>query len=208
MDRMNVIMVDGHPVTRTGQICVLNAAGIRVVGEFGKGEEALRFVEEARPDLVVLGLDLSGEMDGIKTLLNMKNVPNPPRILVHAAHNSADDLASCLMAGADGFLHKSCGRKEFLEAARSVASGKPVWFPGEREGKQRSGLHATHEGAPLTPMQREVLALKLRRYSNAEIAEILHISPQTVKNHVNAIFKKLPVKSRKELFHHDALTIK
>ncbi len=202
---MNVIVVDGHPIVRTGHVCVLNAAGIRVVGEFGTGEEALRLVEEVRPDLVVLALNLTGEMDGIETLLRMKTLPDPPRVLVHAAYNLADDLTSCFLAGADGFIHKSEGREHFLEAVRSVASGKPVWAPGKREGDPRSRIYTTPDGTPLTPRQREVLALLLRRYSNAEIAEALNISLRTVKNHVSAVFRKLPVKSRKELFGREAL---
>ncbi len=204
---LRVIVVDGHPVTRTGHICILNAASIRVVGEFGRGEEALCLVGEVRPDLVVLALNLTGEMDGVETLARMKALPDPPRGLVHAAYNSADDLTSCLLAGADGFLHKSAERERFLEAVQSVASGKSVWFPGEREGDPRSRIYSTLEGEALTPRQREVLALKLRRYSNAEIAEALDISLQTVKNHVSAVLRKLPVESRKELFGREALSM-
>ncbi len=145
-----VIVVDGHPVTRTGQVCVLHAAGMRVLGEFGRGEEALWPVERARPGLVVLALNLTGEMDGIETLMRMKTLPEPPRVLVHAAHNLADDLTSCFLAGADGFVHKSAGREEFLEAVQSVASGRPVWLPGERAGDPRSQVGTTAADASLT----------------------------------------------------------
>ncbi len=197
---LRVIVVDGHPVTRTGQACALHAAGMRVLGEFGRGEEALWPVERVRPDLVVLALNLTGEVDGIETLMRIKTLPDPPRVLVHAAHNLADDLTSCFLAGADGFLHKSVGREEFLEGVRSVASGKPVWFPGERAGDPRSVVDTTPLGAPLTPREREVLALMLRRYSNAEIAEVLHVSAQTAKNHASKVLRKLGMRSRKELF--------
>ncbi len=197
---LRIILVDGHPVTRTGQVCVLHAAGMRVVGEFGRGEEALLPVERARPDIVVLALNLLGEMDGIETLVSMKSLPKPPRVLVHSAHNLADDLTSCFLAGADGFVHKSAGREEFLEAVRSVASGKPVWSPGEREGDPRSRIYTTPEGKPLTPREREVLALMLRRHPNAEVAETLNISIQTAKNHASKVLRKLGMRSRKELF--------
>ena len=206
MDLRRVIVVDGHPVTRTGHVCLLNAASVRVVGEFGTGEEAFWLVGAMRPDLVVLALNLTGEMDGIETLLRMKALPDPPRVLVHTAYNSADDLTSCFLAGADGFVHKSAGREEFLEAVRSAASDEPVWLPGERVGDPRSLVDTTPAGASLTPREREVLALMLRRHSNTEIAEALNISLRTVKNHVGAIFRKLPVKSRKDLFGRDALS--
>lgn len=197
---LRVIVVDGHPIMRTGHTCVLNAAGIRVVGEFGRGEEALWIVEKVRPDLVVLALNLIGEMDGIEVLLRMKTLPDPPRVLVHAAYNLADDLTSCFLAGADGFVHKSTSREEFLDAVRSVASGRPVWLPGERAGDPRSLVDTTPVGAPLTPREREVLALMLRRHPNAEVAETLNISIQTAKNHASKVLRKLGMRSRKELF--------
>jgi DNA-binding NarL/FixJ family response regulator len=182
-----------------GQVCVLHAAGVRVVGEFGEGEGAFRRVEEVRPDLVVLALNLLGEMDGIETLLRTKALPDPPRVLVNAAYNLADDLTSCFLAGADGFVHKSAGREEFLEAVRSVASGRPVWFAGERAGDPRSLVDTTPVGTPLTPREREVLSLMLRRYSNTEIAELLHVSAQTAKNHASKVLRKLGLHSRREL---------
>ncbi len=203
---MKVIVVDGHPIMRTGLICILNTAGIRVVGEFGEGEDALRVVEKVRPNLVVLALNLTGELDGVETLLRMKGLPDPPRILVYAAYNLADDLTSCFLAGADGFLHKSIGRERFLEAVRNVASGKPMWSPGEREGDPRSRIHVTPDGRQLTPREREVLALVLRRYPYQEIADALYISLPTVKNHISAVFKKLSVKSRKELFERSPVS--
>ena len=197
----------GHPGTRTGHVCLLNAAGVRVVGEFGTGEEAFWLVGAVRPDLVVLTLNLTGDMDGIETLLRMKALPDPPRVLVHTAYNSADDLTSCFLAGADGFVHKSSGREEFLEAVRSAASGELVWFPGERAGDPRSLVDTTPAGASLTPREREVLASMLRRHSNAEIAEALHISAQTAKNHASKVLRKLGMQSRKELFSRNQVPV-
>ena len=201
-----VFVVDGHPIMRTGYICVLHASGIRVVGEFGTGEQALQVIEKVRPAPVGLGLNLTGEMDGIETLVRMKDLPDPPRVLVCAAYNLPEDLTSCFLAGADGFLHKSVRREEFLEAVRSVASGKPAWSPGEREGDPRSRIYTTPDGTPLTPRQREVLALVLRRYPYQEIADALHISLPTLKNHISAVFKKLSVNSRKELLERSQVS--
>jgi DNA-binding NarL/FixJ family response regulator len=198
-----VVVVDGHPLMRTGQIHTLNAGGMRVVSEFGSGEEAIRLVEQVRPDLVILGLNLVDEMDGIETLVRMKSLPDPPRVLVHAAYNLADDLTSCFLAGADGFLHKSADRQRFLEDARSVAAGRPAWFPGKRAGDPRSLVNTTPVGASLTPREREVLALMLRRYSNAEA---LYISAQTAKNHASKVLRKLGARNRKELLSRSPIS--
>lgn len=197
---MNVFIVDRHPMMRFGIKTFLGAADdIRVVGESGDGEEALGLIEAARPDLVVLGLNPTGETDGIELCQKLKSLQEAPRVLVHTAYNFPDDLASCFLAGADGFLHKSTGRQIFLDAVRSTAAGRGPWLPGEGIGEPRSRISTTPEGIELTPRELEVLGLMIHRYSYAEIAEALHISPDTVKNHVSRILKKFGAKSTRQL---------
>lgn len=193
-------VVDGHPVTRLGLKTLLLATNMRLVAETGNGDEALYLVEEGRPDLVVIGLNLTEEPDGIEVCRRIKSLPDPPYVLVHAAYNLAEDVSSCFLAGADSYLHKSTDLEELLDAARRTAVGEHIWRPGERVGEPRSRIDTTPGGTPLSRREQEVLALLLRHYSNREIAEALHISLPTVKNHISAVFKKLAVRSRKELF--------
>lgn len=197
---MRVVIADGHPVMRLGLKGLLLATEAQIVGESGCGEETVGLVEEAGPDLVVLGLNLVEEMDGVEACRRLKALPNPPRVLVHTACNLPEDVSSCLLAGADAFLHKSAGCGRLLEAMRRVLSGERVWLPGERVENPRSRLVPAPGGARLTEREREVLVLMLRRYTDADIAEKLVVSPGTVKTHARKVLRKLGFKDRSALF--------
>ena len=204
---LRILIVDGHPFMRFGLEEYLGKAGLLVVGESGSGDEAFDLARSTRPDAVVLGLNLVEEPDGIELCRLMKSLPRPPRVLVHTAYNLADDVTSCFLAGADGFLHKSTDCERLLDAVRRTADGERVWLPGERAGEPRSRLHETLAEERLTSREREVLALMLRHYSNAEVAEALHISAQTAKNHASKVLRKLGARSRKELFSRSPISM-
>lgn len=204
--RLRVLVVDGHPLMRLGLEEFLGKAGVLVVGESGSGSEAFDLARRTGPDAVVLGLNLVEEPDGVELCRMLKSLPRPPRVLVHTAHNLAEDVTSCFLAGADGFLHKSTDCKRLLGAVRRTAAGERVWLPGVRVGEPRSRIHDTPAEECLTPREREVLALMLRRYSNAEIAEALHVSAQTAKNHASKVLRKLGVRSRRELFSRNPVS--
>jgi DNA-binding NarL/FixJ family response regulator len=194
---LRVVVVDDHPVTREGQRAVLSAEGdIQIVGEADTGEEALRLVRAAAPDLVLLDLNLAGELNGIELCRRIKALPHAPYVLVFT--DLAEDVASRSSAETNGYLHKRSGSGELLDTIRRVAAGEKVWKARERVGEWGAVSHAVLEDAHLTPRELEVLAMKLRRRTNAEIADALHISLNTVKHHVTSIYKKLE-KTRKDL---------
>jgi DNA-binding NarL/FixJ family response regulator len=185
---------------RLGLKGLLLTTEMSVVGEAEDGKGAVELAETLKPDLVVLGLNLTGEPDGVEVCQRMKSLPDPPLVLVHTAYNFADDVASCLLAGADGFVHKSVGHGRLLEAMRRVAAGARVWMPGEKVGEPRSRIDAAPSGVELTPKEREVLAQMARGHSNAEIARRLYLSLPTIKTHVRNILRKFGAKSREDLF--------
>lgn len=183
-----------------GLKALLLATNMRVVGESDSSDEAIHLIKEGRPDLVVLGLNLVEEPDGIELCRRIKSLPDPPRVLVHTAHYSEEVVSSCFLAGADSYLHKGTDLEELLDAVRRTAGGERVWRPGGEAKEPRSRIDTTPGGTLLSRRERQVLTLVLRHHSNAEIAKILHVSPQTAKNHVSSILKKLGARSRKELF--------
>lgn len=199
---MKVLVVDGHPAMRLGLKGLLGVTGdMWVVGETGDGCEALDIVEEVDPHLVIVGLNLVGEPDGVEVCWRLKALPRPPRVLVHTAYNFTSDVSSCLLAGVDGYLHKSACCEEFLTAIRRTARGERA--PGIR--RSRYGTENSEERVCLTPKEREILVLMLRGFSNAEMTEKLYLSLPTIRTHVRNILRKLGVKNRRELLQPHAL---
>lgn len=198
------MVVDDHSTTRLGLRGLLNSTGMKVIGESTTGEEALRLVQELRPDLVILGLNPTGEADGIAVCRKLKNLPDAPRVLVHTAYNFAEDVSSCLLAKADSYINKRIDCEQLLDAVWRTAGGERIWLLGDAVGEPNPCLSLDSKGERLTTRETEVLALMLRRLSNAEIAEDLYVSPQTAKNHVSKVLRKLGAKSRRELFRQSS----
>jgi DNA-binding NarL/FixJ family response regulator len=184
---------------RLGLKNFMNTSGIQVVGESGDGERALRLVEQMRSDVVVLDLNLDGETDGTEVCRQIKSLPGAPRVLLYTAQAFDEGVSSCLLAGAESYVHKRTACEELLSAVRRAAAGEQVWLPNARV-RETSYFYTAVQRIRLTPREREILILLHRRYSNAEIAEKLHISGQTTKNHVSSILRKLGFKSRRQLF--------
>jgi len=194
---MKVVVVDTHPAARRGLREILNETGdIKVVGECGRGDEAARLVEEMRPELVVLSLDTAGETEGLEACRRLKALPEAPHVLVQSAFNYTKDLLSCLLAGADSCLHKHASCEEMLDAVRRTSSGERIL----RLGDSFTGEPYLSAADRLTPREREVVALVAERHTTAVIASRLHISPQTVKNHLRSAYRKLGIQSREALF--------
>ena len=121
-------MADGHPVTREGQRAILRAVDdVQVVGEADTGEESLRLVTEASPDLVILHLNLAGQLNGIELCRRIKALPDPPYVLVFTGRDLAEGEASRSWAETNGCPHKRSGGEELLDTMRRVTAGEQVW---------------------------------------------------------------------------------
>jgi DNA-binding NarL/FixJ family response regulator len=199
---VRVLVVDDHPAVRVGLRTLLQqSGGVEIVGETGDAREAVRLAGELGPQLVILDLRLRGETSGVEACRRIRELPEPPRVLFHSAYNTADDVTAATLAGADGYLHKGAEHPGIVEVARRVHAGERVWAVDvEQSRTARSRLDEAARGVSLTPREREVLLLMLRRYTNAEIARELYVSLPTVKTHVGSVMRKLGIKRRRELF--------
>ena len=197
---MRVLLVDDHPTIRFGVKLLLSSTeGAEVVGEAASVVDAVRLAAELRPDLVLLDLRLGGD-SGIEVCREIKALPDVPRVLVFTAHIGAEDVAAATLAGADGYLHKGVAGEELLDAVERTHRGERIWLlPAANEEEAATRLKRTSDEARLTPKEKEVFALVLKRRTNAEIAEELYVSLYTVKNHVSSILRKLGLKSRREI---------
>ncbi len=168
-----ILIVDDHPLVRTGLRELLRRSGYEVVGEGGAAAEAEKLARELCPDLVIWDWALP---DGGKEVLMefMRKFPHV-KVLVVSAFLGPELACALREMGAHGAISKTAAPEELLEAVRAVARGEEV-FP---------------EAAYLTPREREVLALLGEGLGNAEIAEKLRISVKTVEGHIERLKRKL-----------------
>lgn len=171
-----------------------------LVGSCKDGVSTLSLISEAKPDLVIMGLNLTGEVDAVEVCRRIKNAPDPPHVLIHAAYNLPDNICRCLLSGADSFLHKSVTCQELLGAVRKTAAGERVWLTGEQTEDSRLGTADLRKDVLLTPKEREVLTLMASHHTDAGIARRLYIGQPTVKTHTRNVLRKLGLKTRRDLF--------
>jgi DNA-binding NarL/FixJ family response regulator len=193
------MVVDDHPMWRDGVSRDLGEAGYLVTAAVGEGQQALRVAAAARPDLVVLDLQLP-DLSGVAVIQGLKAADPEVRILMLSASGEHRDVLEAVKAGATGYLLKSAGRQEFLEAVRRTAEGDPVFTPG------LAGLvlgEYRRPGRPrLTERETEVLRLVAKGLSYKQIAERLVLSHRTVQNHVQNTLGKLQMHNRAELVRY------
>ena len=165
--------------------------------ECSSGEEALQFAEKENSDVVVLGLNLTEELDAISACRKIKALTNPPYILVHSSYSFTETICSCLFGDADGYLHKWATCEEVVWR---VGCGERVWCVGEEAEELPNLFWKTSISEKLTDREQEILVLMIGRNSRIEIAHKLHVSTETIKTHTTRIFRKLGMSNRREFF--------
>ena len=205
---IEVLLIDGQPIVREGVKAVLAAEeDMAVVGEAENAEEAFNLIRnnvKEIPYIVILDIELEGEEDGLDLCRKIKSLADPPSVVVYTVRNCPEEVFGSKISGADSFVYKGEEPDKLLEALRETRLGKKVWFMGQGEGRPKrrhysSARGSSVDGFSLTPREKEVFALIVRRYTNPEIANELSISPQTAKNHVSSVLKKFGACSRVDL---------
>ncbi|MER7458542.1 response regulator transcription factor [Micromonospora sp. NPDC126480] len=200
------MVVDDHPMWREGVARDLTEAGHEVVAAAGEGRQAVRIAAAARPDVVVLDLQLP-DVSGVEVIRGLRAALPEVRVLMLSASGEQQDVLDAVKAGATGYLVKSAAPAEFLDAVRRTAAGEPVFTPGlaglvlgEYRRLAAGPAAPERDGAPrLTERETEVLRLVAKGMSYKQIAERLAISHRTVQNHVQNTLGKLQLHNRVEL---------
>ncbi len=198
---IGVLVVDDHPVVRRGMTALLASIdGLRIVGEASTGAEAVREAQLARPDVVIMDVQMP-TMDGVEATRRLSAAVPDAAVLVLTMFEDDETVLAAMLAGARGYLLKGAGQDEILAALRSVVAGQVVIGPGLAQ-RLIAAVGAPQAGAPafpeLTAREREVLERIAQGRSNGAIAASLGLAPKTVGNHVSSIFAKLRVATRAE----------
>jgi len=204
MSKIRVLVVDDHEVVRAGLRTVLDAEDVEVVGEAANADEALTRAHALRPDVVLMDVRLGAEQDasGIEACRSIRSELPEARVLMFSSYREQEAVVASILAGASGYVTKNVGRASLLEAVRAVARGESLLDPAVTGPlldrlKELATKDQSPDG-PLSPREREVLALIARGLTNHQIAEALVISEHTARNHVSSILDKLGLSRRTE----------
>jgi DNA-binding NarL/FixJ family response regulator len=206
---IRVLLADDQPLIRAGfRMFVEPDPEVRIVGEAGTGREAVALARSERADVVLMDIRMP-DMDGIEATRRIAEAEDLAgvRVLVLTTFENDDNVVLALRAGASGFLGKHVDPVDLLHAIRVVAAGEALLSPAATRSLVSrflsqpvpNALPAAVELGGLTEREREVLALVACGLSNEEIAERLHLSPLTVKTHINRAMTKLGVRDRAQL---------
>jgi len=207
-DPLRVMVVDDHPMWREGVARDLTEAGCTVVATAENGKDAITRFPAARPDVVVLDLQIP-EPNGVAVTAELVRQNPAVRVLILSASGEQHDVLEAVKAGATGYLVKSASRAELIDAVRRVARGDTVFTPGLAglvlgEYRRLSDAPATaKDDTPrLTDRETEVLRLVAKGMSYKQIAERLFLSHRTVQNHVQNTLRKLQLHNRVQLVRY------
>jgi DNA-binding NarL/FixJ family response regulator len=201
---LRVMVVDDHPMWRDAVERDLQDAGFDVVAVAADGHQAIARFRAARPQVVVLDLQIPGP-GGVAVTADVLAHDPSARVLILSASGEQQDVLEAVKAGATGYLVKSASRQELLEAVRRVAAGDSVFTPG-LAGLVLGEFRRMTEGGPeprpeneLTVRETEILKMVAKGMSYKQIAERLVLSHRTVQNHVQNTLRKLQMHNRVEL---------
>jgi len=215
LSEITVLLVDDQALAREGNALVLDSAlGIRVIGEAADGHEAIQRATQLEPDIILMDVRMPG-MDGIQATRDIIDRGLRSRVIVLTTFDLDDYAFGALRAGASAFLVKTATREELVDAVRVVARGDAIVTP--RITRQLIGSYlgrtqnlTDQSLSVLSPRERDVFDQIALGLSNGEISAKLHLSPATVKTHINRIFAKLDLRDRIQaviLAHQLGLTI-
>lgn len=193
-----VLLVDDHPVVRSGLRTVLDTDTVHVVGEAATGEEAIILTGHLHPDVVLCDLRLGAGMNGIQTTAALRALEPAPSVLILTTFDRDADILGAIEAGAAGYLLKDVAPEVIIEGIHRAKAGDMFLSP-DLATRVLEGMR--NPLPKLTDREIDVLRLLATGATNKEIAKALFVTEATVKSHTAHIFTKLGVDTRSRAIH-------
>lgn len=211
MQKIKLLLVDDHQIVRDGLKKLIDGEkDMELIGSVGSGKEALDFIGNTPPDIVIADLSMP-EMSGIELTTKIVHEFSNVRVLILSMFNNEDYVINAVKAGAMGYLPKQDSTTDILvEAIRTIHKGDEFYSPSISKivmksyfsNVKNSGTSDSIKKIQLTSREKEILKLYVEGHTNNEIAEALFISTHTVKTHKNNIMLKYNFKSTVEMIKY------
>jgi two-component system response regulator DevR len=199
--QIRIVVVDDHEMVREGLMAMLQSErDFDVVGQTGHGAEVVDLVEATRSDVVLLDARLP-DLSGVEVCRRLTQSHPEVAVVILTTYTDPELVQECIQAGARGYVVKDVERFSLKESIRAVYRGQSVLAPqvaGQVIERARTRHPAGSRRAALSASQVSILRLISRGHSNREIAVEVHLSENTVKTHIQEIFRKLGVRNRVE----------
>ncbi len=209
MSKITIVVVDDHPLFRQGVVDSFSLEpDLLVVGQASNGEDALGIIRKLRPQVAVVDVNLPG-VNGQQVMRQLAVEKIPTRVILLTAYDDQEQVIHAMRGGAAAYCAKDVQPDKLVNMIRRAAEGMYTigdqvldqaemerWLSFQTESAMRSYGDPGEPFYPLSSREMEVLSFVTRGMSNKEIAMLLGISHQTVKNHVTAILRKLGVEDR------------
>ena len=203
-DIMQILVVDDHAILRSGLRLLIDAQPtLNVVGEAGSGADAVTQARALQPDLILLDLSMP-DGDGLSIIATLRTVAPQARILILTMHDDTSHLRQALDAGASGYVLKNAVDQELLMAIRAVRRGETYVHSAMTQKlvealTQPATANPADPWAELSEREFEVMKLVALGYTNAEIAQEIHLSVKTVESYRSRGLVKLGLETRAQL---------
>ena len=198
---ISVSIVEDNDKLRSTLVRVLNRAdGFRCVSQYANAEDALKDLPQARPDVVLMDINLPG-MNGVECVRQLKQLVPQTQVLMLTVYEDTENIFNALAAGAGGYLLKRTTSKELLEAIQEMhRGGSPMTMHIARKVVQsfQQSAASAQSTENLSPREQEVLDFLSHGFLYKEIAEKMGVSYETVHTYIRRIYEKLQVRTRTE----------